>query len=46
MGDLFYRGANPTEIEAMDYRRLRYWHGWARLMADAERRGATPPPPK
>jgi hypothetical protein len=37
MGNLFYRGATPSEITAMSYEELRYWNGWHDLMAKAEK---------
>jgi hypothetical protein len=37
MGDLFFRGASPSEIEAMGFRRMKYWHTWAKAMAEQER---------
>ena len=40
MGALFYRGAGPTELEAMTWERMRYWHGWHRVLAHEEGKGA------
>lgn len=34
MGNLFYRGVSTVEIKAMDYRELRYWNKWHKLIAD------------
>lgn len=39
MGALFYRGATPTEIEAMSWQRMRYWYSWHRVMVKAEKGG-------
>jgi len=38
MGNLFYRGATPTEIESMTFTRLRYWNSWHQLMVDVEKK--------
>ena len=40
MGALFFRGATPSEIEAMGFRRLAYWYEWHKVMEKAE---ANPP---
>ena len=37
MGNLFFRGVSPTEIEAMSFGRARYWNTWHEIMIDAER---------
>lgn len=36
MGNLFYRGVQPSEIKAMDYREMKYWNTWHDRIADAE----------
>lgn len=36
MGNLFYRRVAPSEIEAMDYHRMKYWNEWHKLMEKAE----------
>jgi len=36
MGNLFFRGVNPEEIENMTYRRMKYWNRWHEIMAKAE----------
>jgi len=36
MGNLFYRGASPDEIEGMSFSRLKYWNNWHEVMAQAE----------
>ena len=38
LGNLFYRGVSPTELESMAYHRLKYWDEWHRVMADAEKK--------
>lgn len=38
LGNLFFRGASPTELTAMPYRELRYWNEWHEVMADEERK--------
>lgn len=42
LGDLFYRGSSPTEIESMSYRQLKYWHDWCVLMNQAEKDAQNP----
>ena len=42
MGNLFYRGVSPGEIEAMTYRRMKYWNGWHEVFIEA----TTPKPTK
>lgn len=37
MGNLFYRGAEPTALERMSFERLRYWNRWHEAMVKAER---------
>jgi hypothetical protein len=32
MGNLFFRGATPSELEAMSFERMRYWNRWHELM--------------
>ena len=39
-GEIFFRGGSPSEIEAMGYRRLKYWAGWHKLFESAERSAA------
>lgn len=36
LGDLFFRGSSPTEIELMPYHKMKYWHGWCQKMNKAE----------
>jgi len=36
MGNLFFRRATPTELEAMTWSQLRYWNDWHDLMVEAE----------
>ena len=36
MGNLFFRGATPREIESMGFRSIMYWNKWAELMSKAE----------
>lgn len=36
LGDLFFRGSTPSEIEAMPWHRLKYWGGWCEKMTQAE----------
>lgn len=33
MGNLMWARVQPSEIESMDFRRMKYWNGWAELMA-------------
>lgn len=40
MGNLFYRGATPTEIESMGWASIMYWGRWAEIMAKEEKRAA------
>jgi hypothetical protein len=37
MGNLFYRGATPMEIESMTFSQLRYWNRWHEVIAKADR---------
>ncbi len=37
LGDLFFRGSTPSEIESMPYHRLKYWAGWCNKMTQAEK---------
>ena len=41
MGNLFYRGAAPSELEAMSYERLKYWNHWHTAMETAEKKSAS-----
>lgn len=36
MGNLFFRGATPAEIESMSFEQMRYWNGWHEIMEKAE----------
>ena len=36
MGNLFFRGVSPGEIENMTYSRIKYWNRWHELMSKAE----------
>lgn len=38
LGDLFFRGVTPQEIEAMPFYRLKYWSGWCDKMTQAEKK--------
>jgi hypothetical protein len=40
LGNLFFRGASPSELSAMPYRELEYWNEWHEVMAKEERRSA------
>lgn len=40
MGNLFYRGVQPSEIEAMTYTRMEYWNSWHEIMIKAEEKHA------
>lgn len=37
LGELFFRGSTPSEIESMPYHRLKYWAGWCEKMTQAEK---------
>ena len=37
LGDLFFRGSTPSEIESMPYHRLKYWASWCDKMTQAEK---------
>jgi len=37
MGNLFYRGVSPSELEGMTFARLVYWNSWHELIAEKER---------
>jgi len=38
IGNLFYRGVQPSEIKAMGYTEMKYWNDWHLLMDEAERK--------
>jgi hypothetical protein len=38
LGNLFFRGASPSELMAMPFHELRYWNEWHEVMAEEERR--------
>ncbi len=40
MGNLFFRGASPTELEGMSWARLRYWNHWHEAMTQAEKKAS------
>ena len=40
LGNLFFRGAGPSELMAMPYHELRYWNEWHEVMTAEERRSA------
>lgn len=40
LGDLFYRGETPTNLEAMPYSSLKYWAAWHQVLSDEENRVA------
>jgi hypothetical protein len=40
LGNLFFRGAGPSELSAMPFRELKYWNDWHEVMATEERRSA------
>ena len=42
MGNIFFRGGNPVEIEAMGYRSLKYWSDWHDMYVRAEKAAAEP----
>ena len=46
LGDLFFRGMSPDEIEAMPFHRLKYWGRWCAKMSQAERDVANNSNPK
>ena len=37
LGNLFFRGVNPQEIESMPFHRLKYWSSWCEKMTQAEK---------
>ena len=37
MGNLFYRGVSPDEIEEMTYKHMKYWNGWHEVFVKAEK---------
>ncbi len=37
LGNLFFRGVAPGELEAMPYHKLRYWNDWHKVIEKAER---------
>jgi hypothetical protein len=38
LGNLFFRGAGPSELMEMPYHELKYWNEWHEVMATEERR--------
>jgi len=36
MGNLFYRGVQPSEIKKMEYWEMKYWNKWHEIMAKKE----------
>jgi hypothetical protein len=36
MGNVFYRGASPSEIKAMAFHELRYWNEWHEVFLHRE----------
>lgn len=40
LGNLFFRGAGPSELMAMPFHELQYWNEWHEVMATEERRSA------
>lgn len=38
IGNVFFRGASPAEINVMTYHELKYWNDWHELMTEAEKR--------
>jgi len=40
MGNLFYRGVAPFEIEGMGFKQMQYWDGWHKVMAKEEKDAA------
>jgi hypothetical protein len=41
MGNIFFRGAAPSEILDMRYIELEYWSHWHDVMAKAEKKAAS-----
>jgi hypothetical protein len=41
LGNLFFRGASPSELVDMPYHELKYWNQWHEVMADEERRSVS-----
>jgi hypothetical protein len=40
MGNLFYRGVQPSEIENMPFWKMKYWNKWHEAMAETDRKAA------
>ena len=38
IGNVFFRGAGPAEINDMTYHELRYWNEWHEVMVAEEKR--------
>lgn len=38
MGNLFYRGVQPSEIKAMGYSEMKFWNDFHDLMVEAEQK--------
>jgi hypothetical protein len=36
MGNVFYRGASPSEIKGMSFHELRYWNEWHEVFLKRE----------
>lgn len=36
MGNLFYRGVQPSEIKNMEYWEMQYWNKWHEKMSNEE----------
>lgn len=41
LGNLFFRGASPSELMDMPFHELKYWNEWHEVMADEERRSVS-----
>lgn len=41
IGNIFFRGASPTEINEMTFTELKYWGGWHRVMTEEEKRSVS-----
>lgn len=37
IGNLFYKGVQPSEINAMTYTEMRYFNGWCEVYVEAEK---------
>jgi len=37
LGNLFYRGAQPADLEEMTYQRLKYWNNWHEVYTKEEK---------